>query len=186
MAARTDNGVKLTYEEFSKLPDDGLRHEIIDGAHCASPSPSYSHQTISRWIQYQLMRQIEEPGFGVVINAPVDVELTAVDIVEPDLVVVAGSRREIIIQSRIRGVPDLLVEVLSPSNPSHDTHAKLHLYERVGVPEYWIVDGEAERLLRYVIQGTHYGTPEVRRSSIEYHRLEMHATVDLELVWSRR
>lgn len=185
MAVYADNRVKLTYREYQHFPDDGKRHEIIDGEHHMSPAPSYNHQTVSRWIQYQLMRQIEEPGRGVVIDAPVDVELNEINIVQPDIVVVAQSRREVVSPARIVGLPDLIVEILSPSNPRQDTELKLRLYEQVGVPEYWIVDGEAKRLFRYRLAGAAYEPPTTHESSIEYERLEMKATVDLALVWKR-
>ena len=185
MAVHAEHKVKLTWREYQHFPDDGKRHEIIDGEHHTSPAPGYNHQTVSRWIWYQLMRQIEEPGHGVVINAPVDVELNEINIVQPDIVVVATSRREVVSPARIVGVPDLIIEILSPSNPRHDTELKLGLYEQAGVPEYWIVDGQARRLLRYRYIDGAYGSPTTHVSSIVYERLEMRATVDLALVWKR-
>jgi len=73
-------------------------------------------------------------------NAPVDVQLTDHDIVQPDLVVVLGDRTRMITHAKIDGAPDLVVEILSPSTSSNDTALKKHLYERMGVGEYWIAD----------------------------------------------
>lgn len=131
---------KLGYREYCCFPDDGRRHEIIDGDHYVNPAPSTYHQTVSRRLQHQLYTQIELTGRGVVYDAPVDVQLTDHDIVQPDLVVVLTSRMQMITPTKIKGVPDLLVEILSPSTASNDATLKKQLYERVGVAEYWIVD----------------------------------------------
>ena len=176
--------IRLTYREYRHFPDDGKRHEIIDGDHYVSPSPNTPHQTVSRWIQMQLFRQIEEPGYGYVIDAPMDVELTDYDIVQPDLIVVAKSRRLVVKPIRVIGVPDLLVEILSPSNPEHDRELKLSLYQRVEVPEYWIVDPEAQHVDRYRLADGRYGEPTRETERIAYRHLEMEAEVDLTRVWA--
>jgi Uma2 family endonuclease len=131
----------------------------------------------------QLFRQIEEAGTGYVFNAPFDVELTDYDIVQPDIIVVAESRRLVIKPVRAIGIPDLVIEILSPSNPKYDRELKLSLYERVQVPEYWIVDTEAQLVDRYQLTGEHYGEPVRETERIEYRHLEMAATVDLLKVW---
>lgn len=174
---------RLTYREYRDFPDDGKRHEIIDGDHYVSPSPSNPHQSASRWIQMQLFRQIEEVGTGYVIDAPMDVELTDYDIVQPDIIVVAQSRRLVIKPVRVIGTPDLVIEILSPSNANHDRVMKLGLYERVAIPEYWIVDPEAQRVDRYTLRDRRYGDPIQATETIEYRQLEMAATVDLMRVW---
>lgn len=147
---------KLGYAEYCLYPDDGRRHEIIDGAHYVNPAPSTYHQTVSRRLQYQLYTQIELSGRGVVYNAPVDVQLTDHDIVQPDLVVVIAPRIQMITPTKIKGVPDLLVEILSPSTASHDATLKKHLYERVGVSEYWIADPDNHMLSQFVLMNGRY------------------------------
>ena len=74
---------KLGYREYCCFPDDGWRHEIIDGDHVMTPAPSTSHQTVSKRLQHQLYMQVELAGLGLVFNAPVDVQLTEHDIVQP-------------------------------------------------------------------------------------------------------
>lgn len=183
MSESTGQKVKLTYREYVHFPDDGKTHEIIDGDHYMSPAPGTDHQTVSRWIQFQLFEQIEKQGTGRVYNAPTDVELTETDIVQPDIAVVAYARREIITRSRILGVPDLLVEILSPSRTAHDRELKLALYERTGVPEYWIVDPDDRSVERYRRDGGRYGEPERHRERLDYAAGAMAATVDLGHVW---
>jgi Uma2 family endonuclease len=147
---------KLGYREYCCFPDDGRRHEIIDGDHYVNPAPSTYHQTVSRRLQHQLYTQIELTGRGVVYNAPVDVQLTDHDIIQPDLVVVLTSRMQMITPTKIKGVPDLLVEILSPSTASNDATLKKQLYERVGVAEYWIVDPDNHTVEQLVLADGRY------------------------------
>jgi Uma2 family endonuclease len=140
---------KLGYREYCCFPIDGRRHEIIDGDHYVTPAPSTVHQTISKRVQHQLYTQIELAGLGVVFNAPVDVQLTEHDIVQPDLVVILADRTRMITPTKVNGVPDLIVEILSSSNAAHDTTLKKQLYERTGVVEYWIIDPDNQLLERY-------------------------------------
>ena len=80
-------------------------------------APSLYHQTVSRRIQFQLYTEIELAELGQVFDAPVDVQLSEHDIVQPDLVIVSKQRRHILTPTKIKGVPDLIVEILSPSDP---------------------------------------------------------------------
>lgn len=140
---------KLGYREYCCFPDDGRRHEIIDGDHYMTPAPSTTHQTVSKRLQYQFYTQVELTGLGLVFDAPVDVQLTEHDIVQPDLVVVLKDRTRMITHTKINGVPDFVVEILSPSTAVVDTTLKKQLYERAGVAEYWIADPDAQRLDRF-------------------------------------
>ncbi len=181
MSVHVDGRTKLTYEEFKHFPDDGMRHEIIDGVHYMSPAPGTDHQNASRHIQFSLYRQIELEGKGQVFNAPVDLELAPTDVVEPDLVVVLEENRDIILRSRLRGVPDLVVEILSPSTSNRDSTLKLALYESHRVPEYWIVDTDDRCVYQYRLGSAGYDSPEVCRKSIQF----AGATVNLDDVWRR-
>jgi Uma2 family endonuclease len=134
---------KLTHADYLLIPDDGMRHELIAGEHFVTPSPSLRHQTVSRNLVRFLDAFVRERRLGEVFFAPLDVILSDFDVVEPDLIFVRQERREIL-QDWVRGVPDLLVEILSPSNRRHDEVRKRDLYEERGVEEYWIVDPEVE------------------------------------------
>lgn len=170
------------YEAYANIPFDGRRHEIIAGEHFVNPAPSLYHQEVSRHLQYQLITLIELRRLGVVINAPVDVQLTDLDIVQPDLVVVTRERKHILTPTKVKGVPDLIVEILSPSNPEHDLRTKRDLYQRCGVPEYWIVFPDEHQILQLTL-----GDGAVYRENIETNSITMavppKVTVDLEKVW---
>ena len=140
MSDSLDTNVKLTYSDYCRIPGDGNRHEIIDGAHYVNPAPATYHQKVSRRIHSQLYQQIEQAGLGEVYYAPTDLQLSEYDIVQPDLIIILNERQKIITRAKIDGVPDMAVEILSPSTRRLDRGPKLELYRRSGVPEYWIVD----------------------------------------------
>jgi hypothetical protein len=85
---------KLGYAEYCMLPADDNRHEIIDGEHVVTPAPSTTHQTVSKRLLYEIYTQLELTGRGLVFAAPVDVQLTEHDIVQPDLVVILKDRAD--------------------------------------------------------------------------------------------
>ena len=145
MAIRTETGLKLTYEDYIKIPEDGRRHEIIDGRHVVSPAPRPRHQGIL----FRLcgaFQVLEESGRAEVFPSPIDVHLTEIDIVQPDLVALARPSAHLIGELKIEGAPDLVVEILSPSSRRTDRGSKRALYETAGVREYWILDPEEKTL----------------------------------------
>ena len=174
---------KLTYNEYVLFPYDGKRHEIIDGRHYMNAAPVPRHQAVSRHIQFQLYEQIEMKSLGQVINSPIDLQLSDVDVVQPDLVVVLATNR-IITQTRISGVPDLVIEILSPSNRKHDTELKRRLYEQFAVPEYWIVDPDECIVVRYRRNETGtFGEPTHFKDVITLAGIPGGVTIDLTRVW---
>jgi Uma2 family endonuclease len=162
MASHSPTGSKLTYAEYVLLPNDGRRHEIIDGEHHVNAAPNTVHQTVSTRLLVQLYERIELTGRGQVFHAPTDVQLTESDIVQPDLLVILEGRRRIITPTKVKGAPDLVVEITSEGTEKLDRGLKLQLYQRAGVPEYWVVD-PAEHVVeqhalaagRYELRGRH-------------------------------
>ena len=130
---------RWTYEEYYQL-DDGQRHEIIDGDLLMAPAPDTWHQDSSRKLFRLMDRFVTTNNLGEVFYAPIDVVLSAEDTVQPDLVFVSRSNAGIIQRRAIFGVPDLLVELVSPSSVRRDRYDKKALYARFGVKEYWIGD----------------------------------------------
>jgi Uma2 family endonuclease len=131
------------------LPDDGLRHEVIDGEHVMTPAPTWTHQYAVRELAARLGSYLSEQRFGEVIFAPADVEFDEHNMVEPDVFVVP------LVQGKkprtwedVRALL-LAVEVLSPSTEHTDRLRKRRLYQRQGVPEYWIVDVDNRRVERW-------------------------------------
>lgn len=136
----TDASTKLTYDDYAAFPEDGRRHEIIDGEHYVVPSPIIKHQATSGRLFYSLMAYLKQNPIGRVFSAPCDVVMSDLDIVQPDILYIANERAEIITEKNIQGTPDLVVEILSESTRHTDEITKRKLYERFGVSEYWVVD----------------------------------------------
>jgi Uma2 family endonuclease len=186
MGMIVDGQLKLTYQEYRHFPEDGRRHELIDGEHHVAPAPGTGHQAASGRIFAQLFRAIEEAGLGRVFTAPSDVELSDVDIVQPDLVAVMRDRERIISPSRIIGAPDLVVEIVSPSTAARDRELKRLLYDRSGVPVYWLVDRDAQEVTVFEADahsGGRYRQTGRYRDRVRFARGEVTAQVDLSRVW---
>jgi Uma2 family endonuclease len=129
-----------TYDLYAALPDDGKRYEVVDGVLYMSPSPGDFHQKICLLVAHYLLTHIMLAGLGQVRPAPFDVELATNTVVQPDIIVVLAARLDRITPSRIKGAPDLVVEVLSPATEKYDRTEKRAAYQRAGVTEYWLVD----------------------------------------------
>ena len=152
-------GLKLTYDDFVLFPDDGKRHELIDGEHFVSPSPNVRHQRVLMRLGFAIYNFVQEQRCGEVFFAPLDIVLSIHDVVEPDLLFVSAERAAIIGKANLRGAPDLVVEVLSPSNRRYDEVLKRELYERAGIQEYWLVDPEADTVKVFRREGERFGRP---------------------------
>jgi Uma2 family endonuclease len=137
-----------TYQDYLDLPDDGNRYEIIWGdLYMMAPAPVTRHQRVLRNLEYAMWSYVQEQNLGEVLFAPCDLVIEpGATPVQPDILFVSKDRLHLITEENIEGVPDLLVEILSPGNPRHDRVTKFNLYEQSGVPEYWIVDPEAHTI----------------------------------------
>ncbi|MEC4670846.1 MAG: Uma2 family endonuclease [Nitrospirota bacterium] len=143
------SSTKFTYEDYLLFPDDGKRHELIDGEHYVTPSPMTKHQRISRNLLGSLFVYIQQMRCGHLFSAPMDIVFSDLDVVQPDLLFISNTRASIITEKNIQGAPDLLVEILSDSTRKTDEIIKRKLYERYKVPEYWIIDPELETVKIY-------------------------------------
>ena len=131
--------IKFTYRDYLLLPEQDNR-ELIEGDFHMVPSPSFRHQNILANLGTILREFVRKNRLGVVVWAPMDVVLSDLNVVQPDILYISNERREIITENNISGAPDLVIEILSPSTASRDRELKLGLYARFGVREYWIVD----------------------------------------------
>lgn len=131
--------VKFTYYDYSLLPEEP-RYELIDGDLLMTPSPTTIHQWISVKLEQALSKYIQRKKQGILLHAPMDVVLSNDDVVQPDIIYITNERKNIIKEENIRGAPDLLIEILSPSTAERDIVIKRRLYEKHRVREYWIVD----------------------------------------------
>ena len=151
MATNPENGrVVFRYSDILSIPEwpDGPAVEIIDGDLFLVPSPNIQHQRISSKIEKYLNKYLENAPVGEVFHAPVDVVLSDMDVVIPDIIFVISENSSIIQRMNIQGVPDLIVEILS-TNENRDLVIKKDLYQRHLLPEYWIVDPKHEMVVAH-------------------------------------
>lgn len=150
MAIPSGFDARLTYDDLARMPDDGMRHEIIEGVLYVTPSPIARHQRLVMRLSVAIANFLEvNAGIGEVFAAPFDVVFTRFDVVEPDLLFVADDQRSILTEANAQGAPALVVEVLSPGTKKRDLGVKRDLFDRGGVREYWIVDPEANSITIY-------------------------------------
>jgi Uma2 family endonuclease len=146
-----------TYPDYKRLPENGMRYEVIEGDLCMTPAPSTKHQRTVGAIFFKIREYLDKDPLGEVFLSPIDVLLGELATpVQPDLLVIASKRLAIVKESCIEGAPNLVVEVLSPTNPGHDRNRKFSLYSRARVPEYWIADPEERAIEVFVLRGEAY------------------------------
>lgn len=144
MATVAEKQKTISWEEYLSLP---LTHyEIIDGEVKELPSPSVRHQLTSGTLYRHLFEQAVKTGLGIVLTAPLDVLFSnsPLHTRQPDLLFISKERggiaQEIAALDRLETVPDLVVEILSPSDTASEWRSKLQDYVRLGVRELWAVD----------------------------------------------
>ncbi|MEP9411809.1 MAG: Uma2 family endonuclease [Candidatus Brocadia sp.] len=135
----------MTYEDYLKI-DDNNRYEILNGELHMVPAPSIDHQGVSRNLEFLIWDFVKGEGLGKVFYAPVDVVFDDDEVFQPDIVFIKNERQDIISKNAIQGVPDLIVEIISPSSAFYDTVEKKEIYRKYGVKEYWLIFPE-ERVI---------------------------------------
>jgi Uma2 family endonuclease len=149
MSLAQKSGKEYTYADYLTWPE-GERWEIIAGrAYNMTPAPSTNHQRILLRIASLLEREPALSSCRVFI-APTDVVLSESDVVQPDVFVVCDQKK--ITKENIQGIPDLVLEVLSPSTARKDRREKKALYERFGLEEYILVDPDGQYVERFRLE----------------------------------
>lgn len=129
----------VTAEQFFQLPETNQFVELLDGEVIMSPSPIPEHQDVVG-NSYIVLKQAAKQRGGRAFIAPLDVQFDQLNVPQPDAIYLTPDSRCVVEEMRLVGVPDLLVEVISPSSIKRDRSDKFLLYERFGVREYWLID----------------------------------------------
>lgn len=148
---------KWTYEDYRRLPDDGWRYEVIQGELYMTPAPLTIHQRCKGNAFAALWNFNEQNDKGIVLDAPYDVILSDLaSPVQPDVLFVVKDRMHIVKEEHVEGAPDLIIEILSPSNWFVDRRKKFEIYAKAGVREYWIIDPAARTIELFALHGSRY------------------------------
>ena len=138
-------------DDLERLPDDGLRYELVDGVLLVSPSPLVPHQVALAALAFRLTAAA--PDHLRVLPAPLDITFTRTRLLQPDIVVL---RADQLTGRKVEGLPLLAVEVLSDSTRLTDTTLKRHVLEQAGVPSYWLLDPDVPSLtVLELVDGTY-------------------------------
>jgi len=145
------------YADYLRLPDDGKRYEIIEGVLYVANAPSVEHQFVVMKISGQVDSFVSQHRLGMVLTAPIEVHLSGTTRpVQPDILFIRTENQPSPGTQFFDGVPDLTVEVISPSSIRLDRTVKFDAYERAGVAEYWIVDPKARLVEVYTLARGEY------------------------------
>jgi len=157
MKSLIESPPRTIMEVYKNLPE-GTLAELIENVIYMSPSPVTNHRKVLQSIFRRLSENIEDLKRGDVIIAPFDVYLDEVaNAVQPDIVVILNHNQgDLNPNGHFHGVPDFIVEVLSPGNKDHDLIKKKELYERFGVKEYWVVDPQTKQTQGFELRNKTY------------------------------
>lgn len=151
---------RWTLADWETLPDDGRIYEVINGVLYMSTAPSPLHQWIVQTLYDQIGFPAKQRGLGTCFFSPIGVIMPGCDPVQPDFVFIKPEHKGIVKAKRLEGIPDLIVEILSPGNRSYDEEVKFLAYAAAGVPEYAIIDSVARRVRYYALKSKgEYGPP---------------------------
>lgn len=161
----TATSTKMTWDDLLKMPEDNLRREIIDGELIVSPSPFVVHQRVLRKLLRLIDNYLEDHPIGELFVAPLDTVLAQKQVLQPDLLYVSNEHAGIVTRW-VFGAPDLAIEIISESTRRRDEVRKRELYEQFGVPEYWIVDPEADHVTVYRLATAVYDSGTIVRTAL--------------------
>ncbi|OAT79792.1 Uma2 family endonuclease [Desulfotomaculum copahuensis] len=175
----------LTYDDYLQLPDDGNRYEICEGVLHVTPSPTTGHQRVLRNLAFLLHAFVSRHDLGEVFFAPLDVVLSRISVVQPDLVYVSRTRQSVLTEKNVCGAPDLVVEIVSNSSSSADRVTKAQVYARYGVPYYWVLDPREKKLEEFRLARGIYVLVHCWEDSAAFTpEIFSGLTVDLQQVWA--
>ena len=146
-------GQPATVREFDNLPDDGYRYELHDGVLCVLPAPATRHERVVSYVHGELFGFLQQHPIGEVFGSNYDVQLSTKRIYHPDVKFVSTFNADVVRKKRICGVPDVVIEVVSPDDSDRDWRVKFNAYEKAGVAEYWLIDAQTVVATFYVHDG---------------------------------
>jgi len=143
--------IQFTYEDYLHFSED-KRYEIIEGEVYMVPSPLTYHQRLALNLSMAVADFVRKNRLGEIFIPPLDVVLSDIDVVQPDILFISNGNAGIITEKNIQGAPDLVVEILSPSSDYKDKVLKRKLYAKYGVREYWLVYPDAKEIQVFTLK----------------------------------
>jgi len=151
----TEEKKKYTVKDYDLL-EEGAPFQLINFDLVMSPSPLAVHQQILFDLSEIVVLYNISSRKGQWMYAPMDVKFDDGNVLQPDILYIAEERKAELIKDRVEGAPDLIIEILSPSNAYYDLRQKKELYEKYGVKEYIIIDPIAQNADLYILKDSVY------------------------------
>jgi Uma2 family endonuclease len=142
----------FTREDYRATPEGPPYYQLVEGDLIMSATPNRSHQEISGNLEFILRSFVKSNKAGKIYDAPFDVYLDEINVFQPDIIFVSNERLSIFNDAGADGAPDLVIEILSPSNTPLDRDKKRKIYARCGVTEMWLVSPESKTVSVYRLQ----------------------------------
>jgi Uma2 family endonuclease len=156
MLKEISNPPRTAFDVFQMLPE-GTLAEVIENQLFVKPPPSPYHQEVAGNFFTGISLFVRKNKLGKLFFAPLDLYLDEhSNVVQPDILFISKTNPLVIDKKGLKGVPDLIVEILSPGNKKYDFVKKKNLYEKFGVKEYWIVDPETKIATGFLLRGSVY------------------------------
>lgn len=152
-----DRTKEWTVEDYLLLEETDTRCELINGELIMSPAPNPYHQQVLSNLNDFIKKAARQVG-GKAYFSPIDLYISKKSVLQPDLIFLSKENLSFVTARGIEGPPDIVVEVISPSNIFTDRNIKKKVYLAFGVKEYWIVDPGNKTLEIYL---PHQGNPDV-------------------------
>lgn len=145
----------MTYADYLKIDDDN-RYEILNGELKMVPAPNTDHQSVIRNLEFLIWNFVKGKGLGKVFFALTDVVFDDDQVFQPDIVFVKTEKQKIICKDAIHGIPDIIIEIISPSSTFYDTVEKRDVYQQYGVDEYWLVFPDERAIEVFILENGEY------------------------------
>lgn len=157
---------RTAVELFELLPE-GILCEVIENNLYMTPAPDFFHQKLSGELYSSILIQVKKINAGECVAAPVDVYLDATNAYQPDILFIAKENSGIIKDGKIKGAPDLIIEILSPGSARYDKITKRSVYERNGVKEYFIVEPVTKEVITYYRKGEKFEKQAAKKGKLK-------------------
>jgi Uma2 family endonuclease len=146
---------KTAMELFKQLPE-GLLCQVIDNKIYMSPVPLFEHQVVCQTLSAQIFTYVNDIDLGICIQSPIDVYLDEENAFQPDIIFIAKENLDIIVNGKVKGSPDIVIEVLSEGSKKMDTITKKSIYEKNKVKEYFIINPKTKDTIVYYLKGNKF------------------------------
>ena len=146
---------RTALEVFEMLPE-GTLCQVIDNIIYMSPGPTFEHQDVVSEIHFQILSFVKKQNLGKCVQSPLDIYLDEKNVFQPDIIFISNANLIIVKEGKVRGAPDIAIEVLSHGTEGKDLGKKKMAYERNGVKEYFVVKQKTGEVYSFYLKNNKY------------------------------